>query len=458
MKDGYNVPRRGKIAYGLGDLGINVAYGAIGFYFVFFLTDVAGMTPLWAGYIFMIARIWNALADSITGMISDKTKSRFGRRKPYLLFGAIPLGICFSLLWLVPLKNNAHLFIYYTFVGILFNTIFSFVAIPYNALLPELTQNYDERTSIAGYKMGLSFVGTLLSAMGVMLIVDTIFPGKSDYLTSFPMMGRILGVVIIINILTAFLGTKERVVQDQIIKKEKFAVTVKSIFNLKEFKIIVGIFLFNMISFDIIMAMDVYFMKYVVNISEDLTFVLMAIPLVIAVVSTPIWVRISELVGKQKAYIISAAYFMLPLALCLFVPPNNLPFVILIVGLMGIGISASQVLTFSILPDIVEVDEYKNGVRREGAIYGIIMFLYKLASAITIALVSALLGLFGYIQSGSGSKIIQPASAILGIRILIGILPAVCIIISAIFVKKLSINKEVFDSMKQKIETRKIEI
>ena len=203
-----------KVFYGLGDMGNNIAYGAIGFYFVFFLTDVAGISPVWAGYIFMIVRIWNAASDLIMGVISDHTKTRFGRRRPFLLFGAIPLGIGFALLWMVPFQESVPQIIYYTLIGILFNTLYSLVSIPYNALLPELSQDYDERTSISGYKMAFSFVGSLLSAMGVTFIVDTLYPGKSMYAVSFPVMGRALAVMLTICILCAFVGTKERVEAD----------------------------------------------------------------------------------------------------------------------------------------------------------------------------------------------------------------------------------------------------
>ena len=454
MKNGFVVSIREKIAYGMGDLGNNIAYGSIGFYFVFFLTDVAGMSPAWAGYIFMISRMWNALCDLFAGVFSDRSKTRFGRRRPYLLFGAIPLGIFFALLWLVPFEGISGLVIYYTVAGILFNTLYSLVAVPYNALLPELSQNYDERTSIAGYKMALSFVGSLLSAMGVMLIVDNIYPGKSMYSTSFPIMGRILAVLIIVNILIAFLGTKERVTSKQAEFQGGFLASLRSLFSLREFKLVSGVFILNLVGFDVIMAMYIYFMKHALKIADDLSFIFMAIPLIIAITVTPFWVSISEKFGKQKAYILSAAYFMIPLFMCLFLPAGSIPLVLFVIVLMGIGISASQVLTFSILPDVVEVDELKNGVRREGAIYGMTMFLYKLSSAVSVALVSAALGLFGYVQSTVTADVEQTASAVWGIRILISCVPATCFLLSAYLVKKLSLGKEAFETLKKSISQK----
>jgi sugar (Glycoside-Pentoside-Hexuronide) transporter len=451
MKKENKITTREKISYGVGDLGNNVAYGAIGFYLVFFLTDVAGISPVWAGYIFMIVRMWNAVFDLITGILSDHTKSRFGRRRPYLLFGAIPLSVAFALLWQVLFQSTLEKIIYYTLAGILFSTLFSLVSIPYNALLPEISQDYDERTSISGYKMALSFVGSLLSAMGVTLIVDTIYPGKSMYSVSYPVMGWALAVLIVISVLLAFAGTKERVAVKKPAVHESIGKSLRSLLKLREYRLVLGVFIFNMVGFDIIMALYIYFMKYALKISDDISYIFMAIPLVVAVTVTPLWVGISNKIGKQKTYIISAAYFLIPLFTCLFLPAGNISMIVAVIILIGAGISASQVLTFSILPDVVEVDELKNGVRREGIIYGTTMFLYKISSAVIIAAVTAAMGLFGYVENTGGSMTGQSTTAVLGIRILISAAPALCFVLSAVFVKRLSFGREAFDQVKKSI-------
>jgi len=147
------------------------------------------------------------------GIISDRTKSRFGRRRPYILFGALPFGILFMMLWLVPFESQTALFIYYLIIFMLFNTAFTIVSIPYNAMTPELTQNYDERTALSGFRMGLSFSGTLVAAAGIMVIVDLIYPGEEAYRSSFPVMGIIFGAVTVASLFFTFFGTKERVVE-----------------------------------------------------------------------------------------------------------------------------------------------------------------------------------------------------------------------------------------------------
>lgn len=445
------VKTREKVFYGLGDMGNNIAYGAVGFYFVFFLTDVAGLSPVWAGYIFMVIRMWNSVCDLIMGVISDHSKTKFGSKRPYLLFGAIPLGIGFALLWCIPFHENVQMVIYYTLIGIFFNTLYSLVSIPYNALLPQLSQDYDERTSISGFKMGFSFVGSLLSAMGVSLIVDMIYPGKEQYTTSYPVMGWILGAVLMVCILLAFFGTKERVETTIPEKQGSVWKNLKSLVQLKEFRMVLGVFIFNMVAFDIIMALYIYYMKYVLLISESLSTVFMAVPLVVAVVATPFWVSVSDKLGKQKTYVMSAIYFIVPLLLCLVIPANNIPITVAITILIGVGISASQVLVYAILPDVVEIDEAKNGVRREGVIYGATMFLYKISSAICVAIATAALGWFGYVES-TGTTIVEQASGtIWGIRFLMSCIPSICLVISVLFIRKLAIGKEQFADVKDTI-------
>ncbi|MCX8122894.1 MAG: glycoside-pentoside-hexuronide (GPH):cation symporter [Spirochaetes bacterium] len=451
MKEGYVVPTIEKIAYGLGDLAINIAYTTIGFYFLFFLVNVAGLPPQWAGIIFFLARAWDAITDPLMGMISDRTVSKYGRRRVYFLFGCIPFGIMFMLIWLVPSFNHLMMFGYYTAIAILFNTAFTVVAVPYNALMPELSQNYDERTSISGYRMSLSFVGNLVAAVGVSVIVDVVFKGKEQYTTSYPVMGVVFGIIIIILIFITFVGTKERV-KSQALLHEGLFKTFKAVLSLREFRILLGMFLFNMIGFDLIQALFIFFLKDVILISEDMTFVVMGIPLIIAVMSAPLWIYVSDKLDKRRAYIVAAVYFTLSLLLCLIAPVGSLWFVIAIGVLAGVGISASQIIPFSMIPDVIEYDEYKNGVRREGAFYGITTFLYKVASASAIAVASAILGYFGYIENSIAA---QPQSAIHAIRYMMAFAPGICFLVSVYFVSILPITREGFDEIKRALEQRK---
>jgi GPH family glycoside/pentoside/hexuronide:cation symporter len=264
-------------------------------------------------------------------------------------------------------------------------------------------------------------------------------------------MGIIFAVVIIVSLLITFWGTHERVKPEKI-SSEGLVATMKSILKLMEFRIVLGMFLFNMIALDLIQTLFVFFLKDVIHVPENMTFVVMGLPLVIAVAAAPLWVFLGEKLGKRKAYILSTCYFIVVLLSALFAPVYNLAFIIVLAVLSGVGISASQIIPFSIIPDIIEIDEIQHGTRREGAFYGSMMFLYKLASAMVIGLATAVLGYFGYVEN---STLPQPDSAIICIRVLLGLGPGALFLISVYFVKILPITKERFDAVKRIIEERK---
>jgi len=444
-----------KLSYGIADFALNICYTTLGFYLLFFLVNVAGIKVEIAGIIFLVARAWDAVSDYLMGMISDRTISRYGKRKVYLLFGAIPLGIAFFLLWIVPFESSTALIVYYFCMTLVFNTAFTVVAVPYNAMMPELSQDYHERLNISGYRISLTFLGNLMAAAGVALIVDFIFPGKTAYRQSYPVMGVIFGILIAVCVYVTYFRVHPRIetIADRSSSFWKSIVsTFIEVLGLREFRIIMGMFLFNMIGLDVIMATMIFFLKDVILISEDMTFVMMGIPLVVAVLSAPLWVYIGKRLGKQMAYIIGAIYFVLILLLCLVIKPGNTPLMFVIMVLAGIGISVAQVVPWSIIPDVIEIDEYEHGGRREGAFYGISTFLYKTASAIAIALASFFLVAFGYVENSATP---QPESAQFALRILMSIIPGIMLLASAWFVKVLPINRERFNEILSILEERR---
>lgn len=451
MRPGFVVPVREKLAFGIGDFAFNIAYTTVGFYFIYFLVNVAGLPAGWAGTIFLVARIWDAVMNLVAGNLSDRTQSRFGRRRPYLLFGSIPFGIAFMFLWIVPLEGTVALFIYYLCVTVIFNTLFSLTTMPYNALMPELSQDYDERTSISGYRMTFSYFGNLMAAAGVAVIVDVIFKGHAHYRTSYPVMAIVYGVIIAVCLLITFVGTHERVKPERIVT-EGIIASLRSLLKLPEYRFVLGMFVFNMIGLDLIQTLYIFFLKDVIRIPEGMTFVVMGIPILIAVVAVPFWVFLGERVGKRTAYIIAAVYIAIAMLLNLFLPVGNLPLAIFLSVLAGIGFSASQVIPFSIIPDVIEIDELQQGVRREGAFYGTTNFIYKITSATVIGLTTALLGYFGYVENAVSP---QPGSALTAIRLMLSFGPAVFFLISALFIKLLPLTKERFDEVKRLIEERK---
>lgn len=459
MKAGYVVPTREKVAYGVGDLAINIAYGSVSFHMLYFMVNVGGITPALAGIIFMAARLWDAVTDYFMGRISDNTKFKFGRRKTFIAFGAIPLGLCFAALWFVPQAGAAARFIYYLVIYLIFNTAYTVVAVPYGALIAEMTQNYDERTTLSGYRVGFAFGGTLIGAAGIPLVTELLL-GGFEKTSSYLFMGIMFGVIIAALALVNSFVCKERIKSPRNMYQGFFK-TISSFFKLKEFRHYTGLFLFNMVGLDIIMAVIVFFIADTLKISGDTT-IFLATPLVCAVIFAPFWTFVSKKIGKCKSYIIALFYISIVMLSSLILPENSPILLLVVCVLAGAGISACQILPYSILPDIIDIDEYKNGIRREGAISGIFTFMMKLASALAIAIVGWILSAFGYIEASPDvsivQNIVQPQSALVAIRVIFAVMPVIAFAFSGYFTNKLKITKEGLTDIISQLEERRIEM
>lgn len=450
-----------KFFYGLGDLSANIMFAAISFYLLYFFVNVGGLKAELASAVFLIAKFWDAFTDYLMGRISDKTKSKWGKRRVYMLFGAVPYGLAFLLLWIAPFGESAQVgkMIYYTLAYMLFNTAWTVVYIPYNAITANMTDNYDERTSLNGIRIALANVGIILGAALFALFADgqeSLFyklfgNAKHAYLMS----ASIFAIISIVIMLLCAGNIKERI--DDAEQNDKgFFVTLKEFFKLPEFRNVMLCYLLSMVGFDIIMAVFMFFINDSLGFSGGaMAMVFVAIPLVCAIASSFVWVKLSEKFNKHKVYTIACVYMAFVLIFAIFVPAKNIATTILLCVFAGFGMSAIQILPYASVPDVVEVDEYVNGTRREGAYYGITQFMYKVANGVSIALVSAVLGAFGYIESTDGTAIQQPDSALLAVRIVLGALPGVIFLISIIFSRRANLSRERFATIKAELDIRR---
>ena len=200
------LPIKTKMGFGICDLGGNLFFTAMGFWSLNYLTDVVGLTAAAAGLAVMIGKLWDAVTDPMVGFLSDRTRSKLGRRKPYMLWGSIPLMLTMWLFFSKPLVSGAMpQFVWVTIALCLLNTAYTLVNIPYNSLTPELTDDFNERTSLNGFRFGFAVFGTMLGAGAVLPIVG-LFPNKA---AGFSGMGLVLGIVMAVTALITVFSVKE---------------------------------------------------------------------------------------------------------------------------------------------------------------------------------------------------------------------------------------------------------
>jgi GPH family glycoside/pentoside/hexuronide:cation symporter len=440
--------RRTRWFYGAGDLGFSLTSTIIGAYFAIFLTDVVDIQPATAAIAIFIGRTWDYVNDPLIGYISDRTRSRWGRRRPYLLFGALPFSLIFAMMWWrPPFENAIALVIYYAIAYVLFDAAATFVYMPYFALTPELTPDYDERTSLTTTRMFFSIFGSLVAFTVPLMLVNGFRPENAPRVL---IMGTAFGLASAIPLLVTFFGTRER---PEFMQQEQPGVkqSLKALWTNRPFKFSLGIYLFTWVAMSILETILLFFVKYVVE-RESQSDVIMGTIFVVAILFLPFWEWVSRRLNKRKAYMAGIAFWaVVQLVLVTLTPASSLPLLMFLCVLAGIGVSAAHVLPWSILPDAIEWGEMQTGERHEGMFYSLLTLMQKVATSIAIPLALLVLDATGYIPNSAQ----QPASAVNGIRIVAGPIPAVLLCAGIAFAALYPLERESYTEIAQKLEAER---
>lgn len=424
-----------KLAYGTGDWSI-ASFGTLRqVFYAIFLTDVVGLEPRLASFAALIGIIWDAINDPIVGTISDRVRSRWGRRRPFLLIFSIPFGLSFIALWWAPPFENQYLLaatVALTFM--LSDTFQTLVSIPFYALTPDITPDYDERTSITGYRMFFNLLASLATAVAAPAIVDAALASGATQQQGYFIVSALFGGLAVIPFLIIFAAVRERNnVTDAAEPKIPFLQTLRTAWKNVPFRFATGLYMLNWITFDLVaLALPFYLGYWIADgnllqkaLGLPLESAVFACLLVTSVFVLPLWVWLARKLGKQNAYIIGMTFWAVVQLLIYAVQPGQITFILVLAVMAGISVSTAHVLPDAIFPDVIEWDELRTGRRREGIYYGVKNFVRKLTGALAIFIALQTLGWFGYQSPPVGAtQFTQPDSALQAIRFLIGPLGA----------------------------------
>jgi len=441
--------RRDKWLYGSGDLGFSLTNTILNVYFALFLTDVVGVKPAIAAIAIFVGSTWDYVNDPLVGYISDRTHTRWGRRRPFLLFGALPFALAFTLLWWKPpLESSVALTVYYSIVFALYDTAATFVYMPYFALTPELTDDYDERTGLTSTRMFFSILGSLLAFTLPLWVVQGFHPEHAGRVL---MMGALFGFVSALPLFLVFFGTRER---PEFMNKEPtvgIKDSIKMTWQNKPFVFGLVMFLFNGVTMSIIQVILLYYVKYVV-LREAQSDLIMATIFVVAMLALPLWEWVSHKFNKRWAYISGIAFLaVVLLILSSLTAQTGMTFIMALCVLAGIGVSAMHVMPWAIIPDAIEYGEWKTGERQEGMFYSLITLAQKIASSIAVPGALLILQSTGY----TANSTTQPASAIFGIRMVAGPIPAFTLCMGILFTLLFPLGRENYKQITDQLKARR---
>ncbi|MBA3530759.1 MAG: MFS transporter [Ardenticatenales bacterium] len=414
-----------KLAFGVGDLGPAIITAVNGFFLPAFLLEVARLSPYAVAAIFLIVKAWDAVNDPVMGTLSDRTNTRWGRRRPWLLFGAIPLGIAFFLHWVVPDLGETGKFIYYLVVALLLDTAFTAVNVAYVALTPELTTDYNERTSLNSYRFSFSILGGVFAAF----LHSEIVRQFQDPLVGNMVSAAIWAFFITVPNFITFAFTRETHERVEGEAQMGFFEGLKIVFSNRAFVYVTQIYLLSWLCIQFVQTNLLLYVKYWIGPKGEEKFGLLILGIqVSAFVFVLIWAKVSERIGKKNVYYIGMTFWILVEIALFFLPrgEGGLTWLYVLAPLAGVGVAIGFLIPWSMLPDVIELDELETGQRREGIYYGFFVFLQKLGVALGIAFSSAMLGYVGY----NVDLAQQPDAVLTTLRFFVSLAPAVILLIS----------------------------
>ena len=449
-----------KLKYGVGDFGMAVVTAMLQFSMLYYYTNVVGVNAGLAGTAILVGKItWDLVNDVLFGYLEDKTKSRWGKRRPYLIFGALPFALSFWLVFSIP-KGLSDIAYFFIIIGsfILFDTFHTLTNTAYSAMTAEITGDYNERTSLTTYRMVFSIIGYLcgagLTSMLAGIIKDSV--GVTEH-QGWSIVSLIYGVLGGIAILIPGLFLKYKPAIDDAPPQMPPIKSFISTFKNKPFISYLVVTMIMSISFTMVTAMLQYYIDYQLDMNSSSLLIMLSMLGVLALFLVPCGM-ISNKIGKAKAYALGLGIASTALIFVFFIPqgPNN--WIFLLAAIAGMGFSAQWVCPHSMIPDVIEYDELLTGERREGLYYGMQATATKVTGALATAACGWGLELGKYIEPSAdmtADMINQPYSALLSIRIMFALVPAVFLLICIPLLMKYPITRESHAEVLKQLEEKR---
>jgi GPH family glycoside/pentoside/hexuronide:cation symporter len=415
-----------KFRFALAELGFTTLRAAMDFFLLFYYTDVAGINPALVGTALLVGKLtWDAINDPLFGYWSDRTRSRFGRRRIYMLIAAVPLAIGTWLQLSIPhgLTGVA------AFLAVLLtfwfkDTFWTMAGVPYASLIAEVTRDYGERSSLGLYKGASAVLGYIIGAAGLTVIVGVFKTAGLTVQQAWSATGAVLGLFTMATLLITTLTIKER---PELAGEPSTIPPFKALlacFKNRPFILLIAIFLLGGFAFTIQAALLPYLIQYQLGMTSQMFMIM-----VVSLLTTGLFVAPAKLladkVGKGPAYAIGMGLASVTFLMAFFFLPHHAtPWVYAVAFFLGVAFSTHWVIPYAMMPDVIEYDELMTGERREGIYFGMSNFLNKFSGALGAAVPAWALAWFGYVPNA-----IQTERALMGIRFFYAVVPAVVILV-----------------------------
>ncbi|MFZ0243854.1 MAG: MFS transporter [Desulfobacterales bacterium] len=443
------VPFFRKLTYSLPAFSLAVVGIPVYVYLPKFYTDVVGIDIVGLGYVLLSVRIFDALTDPAIGYISDRTNSRYGRRRPYIAVGAVFVALTMFFLFNPPEASPAFETAWFTFFIYALFLFWTVVVVPYESLGPEITFDYDDRTSLFAMRDGFLIAGTLAAASSPVL-VQWLFGLSNDAggeREKFFWISVLYAPLIIATCWWCILATRER----PQIQKETHVNLLKGLRQVirnRPFLILLVAYTISAVGNNLPATLILYYVQYVLQ--SDLADLFLLVYFASGILFLPGWIRISRRTGKKFAWLASMAINTGAFIGVFFLGPGDTLIYGILVFISGIGFGATLAIPSAIQADVIDYDELMSGERREGQYIGLWSIAKKTAAALGVGIGLSVLGLAGYTPNVEQSEPVR-----LTLRVLYALVPSVCNVIAFAIALSYPISSRIHRDIRTAITLRR---
>jgi GPH family glycoside/pentoside/hexuronide:cation symporter len=413
------------IGYGSGDFGFNLYFAGLNLYLLYYYTDILNIDPAIAGLIIMLPVVWDGISDPLMGWIVTRTRSRFGKFRPYILFGAPLMGLSFVGMFAAPVWFPDHVVIACLVTHMIFRTAYTVASVPYSSLAAALTHSSQERGTMAGVRLMAAMVGGIVTA-ATMLELASYF-GDGDMRQGFVQVAVVYGLLSSVMMVIIFLTTSEEVhlASNHSVTNRQ---TLSFLRHNRAFWVLCGASLVGIIGSAIGGKSIVYYVNYYAGHPDSVSDV-MSIGILGAGIGIPLWTLAARLLSKRWVWVIGASGAALVNLVLFFFDVKAVATLSALAFCNGLIGGAVAVMFWSMLPDTVEYGQWRSGVRDDGIVFGLSQLIAKAGSGLGVGMIGLLLSAIGY-TAGTD----QSADTLQGIRASAFLIPAAASALSAIVI------------------------
>lgn len=434
------------VGYGLGDVANNFAFAMGAMFLLNYYTDTAGISAAVAGTMLLLVRIFDAIADVVVGRIVDSTQTRFGKFRPFILFGAVPLMIFSVLVFSVPSflsENYKILYMYLTYMGL--GVVYSLVNIPYGSLSTVMTQDPQERAKLGAAR-------TIMASLTYTLLAFAIAPAINSHYghaqATYTLYTCILAAAGVALYGICFAATRENITR--IVEQPSLRISLVTVKRNRPLIILCFVAITTLTGVFSLSAAGIYYVRYILNDMSYFSGLIFIQTFLGAILSAPLTPGLVRRFGKKSTFLLGSLIAALSYTILFFFLSSSVYIAFFLFACASFGASLSMTVMWALEADTVEYGEYKTGVRIEGLTYSLFSFTRKCGQALGGSIPAFILVMFGYVSNQP-----QTAETLTGIKLSVALVPALCLFLSFTGMCFYPLNEKKYQEIVGEIEKRK---